>query len=396
MEFRYLAADKLNDRQAKALVSRLIYSVEGISRCWLDEDTGHIVFEGIEEDAITDLTELLDRMAEKEKKIRHLTSRVLRETPDAPPLSDVPARRLEVEAVFAKDGSVRKGAAVQVMQALQLYFLELAMKYDPHLRYYPTMMKREALEPCSYIQTFPQNLFFVAEFPHQLPVLEQVKETKDPGALTRMTEHVLTPAQCFHSYAELQGQTLSEPMILTSQGTCYRHETPWRVGNQRMNEFVLREILFVGPADFVETTRRALVEDAWQTAVDFGLTARLETALDPFYFSEDAAKGTVQLMGDMKIELVVSVNDGQDQYAVSSMNNMREALCLAYEIHGPDGKPYHSGCTGFGIERWLYALLSTHGADLAEWPASVLAALKLDRAGEGDGHADSRQLHAAK
>ena len=380
MVFRYRIADKLNDRQAKALVSRLIYSVEGITRCSLDEASGEIVFEGLAEEAVPALTDLLSRMAEEEKGIRHLTSRALRQTPDAPPLSDVPARRLEVEAVFAKDGSVRKGSAVQVMQALQTYFAKLAMKYDPHLRYYPTMMKREALEPCSYIQTFPQNLFFVAEFPHQLPVLEQVKDIDDPGSLTRMTEHVLTPAQCFHTYAELQGQTLAEPMIVTSQGTCYRHETPWRVGNQRMNEFVLREILFVGPADFVEETRRALMEDAWQSAVDFGLTARLETALDPFYFSEDAAKGTVQLMGDMKIELVVSVNDGQDQYAVSSMNNMREALCKAYDIQGPDGKQWHSGCTGFGIERWLYALLSTHGADLAQWPASVLAALKLDGA----------------
>ena len=35
------------------------------------------------------------------------------------------------------------------------------------------------------------------------------------------------------------------------------------------------------------------------------------------------------------------------------------------------GKPATSGCTGWGAERWVYALISQFGFDMEKWPAGL-------------------------
>ena len=43
----------------------------------------------------------------------------------------------------------------------------------------------------------------------------------------------------------------------------------------------------------------------------------------------------------------------------------------AFDIKTADGRPAHTACIGFGLERIALALFKTHGFDPAQWPSDV-------------------------
>lgn len=102
-----------------------------------------------------------------------------------------------------------------------------------------------------------------------------------------------------------------------------------------------------------------------------GLSGRIETASDPFYFSEDAAKSQHQMMGNMKYELIVHSGESRGSFSIASFNNMGNSLTKPFEVMDTESKPVHSGCIAFGIDRWVYALLALYGPSYDGWPLRI-------------------------
>ena len=65
------------------------------------------------------------------------------------------------------------------------------------------------------------------------------------------TEHVLTPAACYHVYIELEGQSLDAPRYITTRATCFRNEDEYTPLERQWN-FSMREIVCLGTAAEVE------------------------------------------------------------------------------------------------------------------------------------------------
>jgi hypothetical protein len=366
MEKRYATQGVLSFKQAEALASRLMYSVEGISNCFLDAATQELVV-GIT--AQSDLL-LLDKTVEylmlREKNHRIFNQRLYIESENIKKSSDA---LHDVEAIYAHDGSVRRDLAVLLFDRLDSLFVKLASRFEAELRKYPSMIPLQTLEKCRYIPSFPQNIHFVSEIPHQLEMLERVKEANQLQDITRLSAYALSPAVCFNCYEELSGSRLNKPFVLTARGICFRHEAPWRLGKHRLNEFSMREIVFVGHAENVESILRTYMDEVWQIFESLGLKGKIETANDPFFFSEDVAKSQHQLMANMKYELIAAIES--ESFSIASFNNMSDTLCKPFDICDTDGKPLSSGCIAFGIDRWVYALLKTYGPDLEHWPSLV-------------------------
>jgi seryl-tRNA synthetase len=76
----------------------------------------------------------------------------------------------------------------------------------------------------------------------------------------------------------------------------------------------------------------------------------------------------------MKLELVVPIA-GPEPTAVASFNLHRDHFGTTFGILLADGTLAHTACVGFGHERIVLALLTTHGFDPATWPAEVRRAL---------------------
>ena len=80
---------------------------------------------------------------------------------------------------------------------------------------------------------------------------------------------------------------------------------------------------------------------------------------------------------DLKYELVVPVANPDKPTAVASCNQHLDHFGHAFGIETADGKPAHSACVGFGLERVALALFRVHGFDTAQWPAAVRQVLEL-------------------
>jgi len=370
MEKKFGTQGILTERQANSAIAKLIYSIEGIRSCHLDAATQEIVVEPLPEADLPEIETTVRELIEQEKKARLMGQRVIKESKEQGGEAGDSLIH-DVGDVFESDGSVRRDFAVTLFGKVDRLLLDLSLRHQAKLRKYPSMIRIATLQKCRYISSFPQNIHLVSEIPHRLGELKKVQSAETFEPIARLSPYALSPAVCFHCYEELSGATLSEPRILTSLGTCYRHEAPWRLGKHRVNEFGMRETVLFGDQAFVEATRGLFIEEVWTLFRSLGLSGRIETASDPFYFSEDALKGQHQLMANMKYELIVSIGDGKESFSIASFNNMGDSLCSQFEIRGTDGTFLHSGCIAFGIDRWVYALLTVHGADLREWPDQI-------------------------
>lgn len=376
MTKKYSTLGLLNKRQAESLHSKLMYSIENISNCFLDGETQEIVVDMLPNCDEASVDETIRYLIEKEKNNRIIGARILKET-EGTYLAEGNRKSYDIEHVFSTDGSVRRPFAVLLAQRLDAILLNIALRHQAEQRAYSSKISLQTLNKCKYLTSFPQNLHFVGEIPHALKTLEQVKKSDHIEDIVRLSPYALTPAVCFHCYAELSGHQLNQPVMLTALGVCHRHEASWRVGKHRLSEFSVREIALFGDNTYINEKRTAIYEEAWEFFRSLGFAGKIENASDPFYFSEDSAKRQHQIMGNMKYELVVDLGEFGGAFSVSSSNDMGDSLCKSFEIHDKDGKPLNSGCVGFGIDRWVYALLSAYGPESDTWPPSVKKILSI-------------------
>jgi acyl carrier protein len=194
-------------------------------------------------------------------------------------------------------------------------------------------------------------------------------------------EHALTPAACYHCYPERAGQTLSAEVITSVRAKCHRNETP-AVPLERQREFTMREIVFFGTRRGVERIRQQLVQRVGRFVGALSLDGFVEAASDPFFTTASQGKRLVQSAGALKLELHLTL-EGDRSVAVASFNHHHDHFGSRFGITLADGKPAHSGCVAFGIERWVLAFLTQHGLDESKWPEEVRSSLSARGVGVG-------------
>ena len=88
-----------------------------------------------------------------------------------------------------------------------------------------------------------------------------------------------------------------------------------------------------------------------------------EIASDPFFDPRHDPKALAQLVEPVKSELVFG-----DALAIGSINRHRSFFGECYDIR-LDDRPAVSACVAFGLERWLLAIIRTHGENPEDWRA---------------------------
>ncbi len=77
----------------------------------------------------------------------------------------------------------------------------------------------------------------------------------------------------------------------------------------------------------------------------------------------------------VEIRMLVPLRSAEQPTACMSFNYHLEHFGAVWGLRHADGSVAHTGCVAFGMDRLAVALFTTHGVDLAGWPASVRAAL---------------------
>jgi hypothetical protein len=369
MEIRIDLLRKMNDELINFIVSKITYSVEDISRCHYEQKDNQIVIEYNNEADKEQIYSTVLKVIDENKSTRLKNSRIIKKI-NSGSLS-YPGADENVKDWFNSESRVRRGIASELFELLDFQFKKISLKYQAELRKYSSLLNINTLQACNYIKTFPQNLYTVHEFPHEYKTLSSINTNDVRSGDTRQSKYVLPPAVCFHTYEELANSNLDGPKLFTAKESCFRHEVDWRVGRHRMNEFQMREIIFIGDSEFVNHTRLKIMEDISLFFSDLGFQGIITTAFDPFYHADDSSKGQFQLMGDMKFELVVELPN-KDSFAVASFNDSKDSLCKAFGISDTKGNMLHSGCAAFGIDRWVLAILHYYGTDRTKWPRKII------------------------
>jgi seryl-tRNA synthetase len=246
---------------------------------------------------------------------------------------------------------------------------------------FPPVMARASLEKQGYLKSFPNLVGAVSTLTgSEREIMRCAAKHDDGGDWTedlKPSDLVLAPAACYPVYpiAAARGVVPDDGYIFDVAADCFRHEPSRRV--DRFQSFRMREYVRIGTPAQIAAFRDPWVERAKAIADALGLSHRIDVANDPFFGRVGALMASQQREDALKFELVVPVRSAESPTACMSFNYHKEHFGEVWDLRGRSGEILHTGCVAFGMDRLAVALFVIHGARIADWPASVRAALNL-------------------
>jgi seryl-tRNA synthetase len=205
----------------------------------------------------------------------------------------------------------------------------------------PALIARSTLESAGYFESFPGPL---------------VGETADG--------HCLSPATCYHWYAQQKDAVIEEGASWTCCALCGRKEAD--SGPGRLETFRMREVILAGTENWVREQRQEWMDRTVAFAESLLLLPTLAPASDPFFRRGEArGRKLLQQLKQLKYELRVPLYTPETTLAISSFNLHENFFSRRFNLHQLDGTWASTGCVAFGLERWALALSAKLGIDQA-------------------------------
>jgi len=268
----------------------------------------------------------------------------------------------------------------RLIQFFEEQFIKLADSFGAAPYRFPTLIPARYLERVNYFRAFPHSLTFVTHLREDLEAIDDFAQhaacdehglTTPSGSFAKF-QTLLSPAVCYHLYFSLADKPLPVGQLAaTAVGNCFRYESINLASLERMWNFTMREVIFVGPKDFVlqnRETGRQRMRDFFE---EIGLAYRVESANDPFFIGEFKKQAAFQSAFQLKFEIRARLPFKDGTLAVGSYNYHQDFFGRSLNITLPDGSPVHTGCIAFGLERMAFAFLAQFGLDAAKWPEVV-------------------------
>jgi len=232
----------------------------------------------------------------------------------------------------------------------------------------------DVIVPTRYLASHAQYVTFGYQLPCHFETLQRVSKNVREGMIEgpRADDLVdagfmLEPFACHNMFRMLKGKRVDACRTITALGRCFRHEGFRFEPMLRQWEFSVREIVLVGSANEIATRRMELVELAQGLARHLDVDARLAIATDPFFVSEAASQRTFQAMNSTKLEFELALDETR-RTASGSFNLHGKHFSEVLGITDATQTPVDTACVGFGLERWMAAVVARWGADPGGWP----------------------------
>ena len=339
-----------------------------------------------------------DRQAELQEKVQRVVIsmakgafkpkiQVLEDHLDRPvPYHKDPMRELSTRGEISQEanGIFSLGPLLtRLIDYFESRFLELADSFGAAPYRFPTLIPAKYLERVNYFHAFPHSLTFATHLREDLDAIDHFAQNaacdehglNSPPESFAQVQALLSPAVCYHLYFSLADRPLPGGQIAaTAVGNCFRYEAINLVSLERLWNFTMREIIFVGPKDYVLENREQGRQRMERILEEIGLAYRVESANDPFFIGEFRKQAAFQSAFQLKFEIRARLPFRDSTLAVGSYNYHQDFFGRSLNITLPDGSPAHTGCVAFGLERMAFAFLAQFGLDTENWPASVRVA----------------------
>jgi len=259
-------------------------------------------------------------------------------------------------------------------------FLSLAEQFDSKEFRFPTLIPAKYLDRVNYFRAFPHSLTFVSHLREDYDVINEFAEKaccNDQGLIApdnsfSQINSLLSPAVCYHLYFYLADKPLvDDQLIATAVGNCFRYESNNLTSLERLWNFSMREIIFVGSQSFVLDNREKARNIMHSIFNEIGMAYRVESANDPFFIGEFQKQAAFQSAFQLKYEIRAKLPFKGSTLAIGSYNFHQDFFGRHLNITLANGSPACTGCVAFGLERCAYAFLAQFGFDKRNWPEVV-------------------------
>jgi seryl-tRNA synthetase len=234
--------------------------------------------------------------------------------------------------------AILRGPVAELANWFDDRFLAMARTDGAIACRFPATIADNTLARAGYFEAFPDGATALADgHPYWMP-----------------------PAVCYHVYEMLAGTELEAPKRFTAAQTCFREADRRALTADRLWEFSMREVVFVGQNDWVAAERQRWVSRIEAFARELGLTGAIEAAADPFFGTIGRGRSLIQQVKGLKQELQLEA--GSAATAVASFNLHETFFGRRFDLKLADGTIAHTGCVAFGLERWALAFIRQRGA----------------------------------
>jgi hypothetical protein len=368
-------------------LSKLYYAAEGLTGCDIKPGERNRVRFGLRADAPLAADAVARRIADVAQRMceayRPSEVKILRAQAGRPmPFGDDPHPLLEARNEICRYGAGRYGLGPMPLRLLEYFdrrVKQLAQADGTPERRFPSLIGADTLDKCRYFHSFPHSLGLVSHLREDLEAIQRfAQEAKwdgdhldAPDGVLGPVKCVLSPAVCFHHYAWLENQASCPDHAITALGKCFRYESGNLTGLERLWDFSMREVIWVGAPDHVLGQRERFIERATALLDDWGFNYQIISATDPFFIDNYSAQALYQQAFDLKFEVVVPLPYKAKGLAVGSFNYHQDFFGRSLNITRAGEEPVHTGCMAWGLERLVVAFLAQYGLEPASWPAAV-------------------------
>lgn len=335
-----------------------------------------------------------ERFAEIMRNLVYVSGSISRKTLyENTPAHDYAASPMEKllesgDVVRVDDGMFSfQGTFLRVLKACQQYALEVAQRHNAVEQDHPVLWPVDLYQKINYFSEFPQQVILCApvenEFTARDQFAQQYSKEQSYNQVSMKTHfsgatYGLQCAVCDICYYNMRGAREHENTVYTTVNKVFRNESSATGSLDRLTNFTVRDVMFVGDEQFVLMYRQKMLEEAQDLLARLNLDSKIETADDPFFSNDSVVKNLFQNASELKHELLVKLNYSNSYMAVGSVNLHLDFFGQAFDIQGAEEKPVYSGCFGIGFERLAYALYCQYGPSVEKWPTTVKDVLSLD------------------
>lgn len=257
---------------------------------------------------------------------------------------------------------------------------------------FPKLIPLEIMYKMRYLEGLPEGMYYVCppkrepelfnEFVNEMMIKKEIPKEK-LKSLLRDPGYVLAPAQCEPFYQFFEGEIIDvdKPiMFFDRSGWTYRWEGGGAKGLDRVNEFLRIECVWIGSPEFVEEIRDKTLRYAEKLAEKLDLEYWTEVGDDPFYLEgRKKEERGIEFPEVPKYEmrlLLPHIKDERKGVAVTSANVHGTHFVEGFRIKDYKGRKVWTGCTGYGITRWVVGYLAQYGFEFDDWHPIIKKKIK--------------------
>lgn len=358
------------------------YDVESI-RFISDREVEIVFNEQVNESSVSEQLEELSYIS------RSISKEVLFENKTARKYSENPMEFLTETQNVKQIGDglfVLQKDFLKIFNFFNQYWKDIADRYNCMDQDYPVLWPVDLFRKIDYFSDFPQQAIMAQPIKNNYEDRHDFsqKYAKHHHYHEVSTEHFDTSkyglqcAVCDICYYSLENTTDFENTSFTIYNKVFRNESSKINSLDRLTNYSVRDIIFVGDQKYVMTMREKMLDESIEFLKLLGVDCRLCKANDPFFTNESMIKNIFQSSMDLKHELLVRLDFNDNYIAVGSVNLHQDFFGSAFNIKLGDGSKAWSACLGIGFERLVYALYCQYGTDFKEWPDHIVKMVGLN------------------